>query len=281
MCARPLRLELAGGIYHVTSRGDRREEIYLCKTDRLAWLKIFAEVCNRFNWACHAWCQMTNHYHIVIETAEGNLSQGMRHLNGVYTQTFNRTHGRVGHVFQGRYQSILVDKEAYLLELIRYVTLNPVRAGMVNETENWEWSSYGPMVGTASRPDWLQTDWVLEQFGSTHITAVRSYMEFIRDGVDKPSIWKSLRGQIYLGSEKFAQNMQALAADHLTTTEIPRTQRRPQAKPIEYYRDTIEDPKAAMVAAYVTGAYTMQAIADYFKVHYATVSRALKQSRGE
>jgi len=129
--ARPLRIELAGGLYHVTSRGDRREDIYLCEADRHTWLEIFGEVCKRFNWACYAWCQMTNHYHIVVETVEGNLSQGMRQLNGVYTQRFNHIHRRVGHVFQGRYRAIMVEKETYLLELIRYVVLNPVRAGMV------------------------------------------------------------------------------------------------------------------------------------------------------
>jgi REP element-mobilizing transposase RayT len=121
--ARPLRLELAGGLYHVTSRGDRREDIYLDDADRMAWLEIFTQTSKRFNWVCHAWCLMDNHYHIVVETIEGNLAQGMRHLNGVYTQTFNRTHKRVGHVFQGRYKAIIVEKDRYLLELARYEVL--------------------------------------------------------------------------------------------------------------------------------------------------------------
>ena len=90
--ARPLRIELSGGIYHVTSRGDGREDIYLSVTDRESWLEVFGQVCQRFNWVCHAWCQMTNHYHLLIETPEANLAQGMRQLNGVYTQRFNRDH---------------------------------------------------------------------------------------------------------------------------------------------------------------------------------------------
>jgi putative transposase len=118
--ARPLRIEFPGGLYHVTSRGDRREEIYLDDADRTNWLALFGHVCKRFNWVCHAYCLMDNHYHIVVETAEGNLSRGMRQLNGVYTQTFNRAHNRVGHVYQGRYKAILVEKESYLLELTRY-----------------------------------------------------------------------------------------------------------------------------------------------------------------
>lgn len=150
--ARPLRIELAGGLYHVTSRGDRREDIYFNDADRRAWLETFGQVCDRFNWVCHAWCQMTNHYHIVVETIEGNLALGMRQLNGVYTQWINCSHHRVGHVFQGRYKGILVEKDNYLLELARYVVLNPVRAGMVRKAEAWPWSSYHAMVGTDDTP---------------------------------------------------------------------------------------------------------------------------------
>lgn len=135
--ARPLRIELAGGLYHVSSRGDRREAIYLDDGDRQRWLTLLGEVCGRFSWRCHAYCQMTNHYHLVVETPEGNLSQGMRQLNGVYTQLVNRHHRRVGHVFQGRYKAILVEKDSYLLELARYVVLNPVRAGMVTDAGAW------------------------------------------------------------------------------------------------------------------------------------------------
>lgn len=276
---RPLRIELAGGLYHVTSRGDQREDIFLCETDRYVWLEILAEVCKRFNWICHGWCQMTNHYHLVVETVEGNLSQGMRHLNGVYTQRLNRTHHRVGHVFQGRYRAIMVEKDSHLLELMRYVVLNPIRAGMVSVTGDWRWSSYGAMVGTASRPDWLQTDWVLGQFGSTYGEAVMGYMDFVRAGVGQPSVWESLRSQIYLGSEAFVDRMQGLVADRSAMTEIPRTQRRPPAKSIEYYRDTKADKKTAMATAYATGDYTMQEIATCFNVHYATVSRAVKQKQ--
>ena len=140
--SRPLRLEIAGGLYHVTSRGDRREDIFLDDTDRELWLTTLTQCCERFNWAIHAWCQMSNHYHLLIETPEANLSAGMRQLNGVYTQLVNRRHQRVGHVFQGRYKAILVDRDSYLLELSRYVVLNPVRAKMVKHVRQWKWSSY-------------------------------------------------------------------------------------------------------------------------------------------
>jgi putative transposase len=132
--ARPLRIELAAGLYQVTSRGDRREAIFRDDQDREEWLTVLGEVCSRYNWRCHAYCEMTNHYHVVVETPDANLSQGMRQLNGVYTQKLNRRHGLVGHLFQGRYKGILVQRDAYLLQLSRYVVLNPVRARIVADT---------------------------------------------------------------------------------------------------------------------------------------------------
>lgn len=180
--SRPLRIELSGGVYHVTSRGDGREDIYFSDQDREVWLGVLGEVCRRFNWLCHAYCLMTNHYHLVVETPEGNLSQGMRQLNGVYTQYVNRTHQRVGHVFQGRYKAILVEKDSYLLELARYVVLNPVRAGIVQTAADWPWSSDGAMIGEAIPQPWLQTDWLLRQFGRAKGPARAGYADFVRAG---------------------------------------------------------------------------------------------------
>jgi REP element-mobilizing transposase RayT len=131
--ARPLRVQYAGAAYHVTSRGNAGSSIFKDDKDRLTLLKVLKDVNDRYHWFCHAYCLMDNHYHLVIETPDGNLSRGMRHLNGVYTMRFNRDHQRVGHVFQGRYKAILIQKESHLLEVCRYVVLNPVRAGMVQE----------------------------------------------------------------------------------------------------------------------------------------------------
>ncbi len=140
--ARPLRIEFAGALYHITSRGDRRDAIFLEDGDRELWLDGLGQVCKRFNWVVHAYCQMGNHYHLLAETPDSNLSAGMRQLNGVYTQRFNRIHRRVGHLFQGRYKAILVQKDAYLLELSRYIVLNPVCARMVRTARDWPWSNY-------------------------------------------------------------------------------------------------------------------------------------------
>ena len=276
---RPLRIELAGGLYHVTSRGDRREDIYFSDDDRLKWLGILAEVCQRFNWRCHAWCQMSNHYHLVVETPEANLAQGMRQLNGVYTQYINRQHRRVGHVFQGRYKAILVERDSYLLELARYVVLNPVRAGMVPSAGEWPWSSWAATMGKQPSPEWLETGWLLQQFSANRQRAREAFDDFVRAGIGLPSVWDDLAGQIYLGSEQFILNLQATLTGQLEDREIPRMQRRPVALPLSDYANLHPERDAAMRAAFASGDYTQQQIAEHFGVHYSTVSRAVNRKR--
>src|SRR4030066_2444129 len=163
--ARPLRIEYPGAIYHITSRGNARQPIYKDDKDRETFLELLGSVVSRYGWICHAYCLMGNHYHLLIETPDGNLSQGMRQLNGIYTQHFNRRHGRVGHLFQGRFKAIVVDRDSYLLELCRYVVLNPIRAAMVKHVEHYPWSSYPATMGLADCPVWLNTDWLLGRFG--------------------------------------------------------------------------------------------------------------------
>jgi len=273
--ARPLRIELVGGLYHVTSRGNARGAIYLDDEDRLNWLKLFNEVCSRFRWICHAYCLMTNHYHVVVETVKGNLSKGMRQLNGVYTQNFNRQHQRVGHVFQGRYKAILVEKDCYLLELSRYVVLNPVRARMVNDVADWPWSNYRAMMNQAAPLKCLKVNWLLSQFGSDKERARVHYQNFVRAGIGLPPVWDKLHNQIYLGSQDFVDKMQSLIKmEPNKLKEIPKAQYRPLGKPLDYYVEAFPNYKEGMKKAYETGDYTMQQIADTFGVHYSTVSRA-------
>lgn len=277
--SRPLRIEFPGGLYHVTSRGDRREDIYLDDDDRVLWLATLAQCCERFNWVVYAWCQMGNHYHLVVEAVEGNLSAGMRQLNGVYTQAVNRRHQRVGHVFQGRYKAIVVNRESHLLELLRYVVLNPVRAGMVTDPGDWPWSAYPAMVGQAATPTWFNRQWALRQFGTRPAQQLARYQEFVAQGIGADSIWGDLKGQIFLGTDEFAQTMQEALERKggATSAEIPRAQRRAKAPPLQFYISRFaNNPKQGMQAAYATGDYTLQAVADAFGVHYSTVSRAVR-----
>ena len=150
--ARPLRIEFPGAVYHVTSRGNAKQAIFIDDEDRHGFSGALSIVVERFNWLCHAYCLMGNHYHLLIETPNGNLSKGMRELNGVYTQGFNQRHRQVGHLFQGRYKAIIVEKDNHLLSLCRYVVLNPVRVGLIKKPEQWRWSSYGATIGAAKKP---------------------------------------------------------------------------------------------------------------------------------
>ena len=274
--ARPLRIEYPGALYHVTARGNAREDIFVDEADRVAFLEVYAHVSDRFHWCCHAYCLMSNHYHWVIETPDGNLAQGMRQLNGVYTQRFNRRHGRTGHVFQGRYRALLVERDAYLLELSRYVVLNPVRAGMVRSAREWPWSSYRALAGQAAKAPWLTTDWVLSQFGQRRREAEQAYRNFVSEGREQPSIWEQVKGQLYLGSEPFIRRVQKRISARQDLSEIPRAQRRLRPKPLSSYGQGREDPKASMVRAFASGGYTLKEIGAHFGVHYSTVSRAVK-----
>ncbi|HOT05532.1 MAG TPA: transposase, partial [Atribacter sp.] len=159
--ARPVRIEFPGALYHITARGNKKENIFNHDRDRMVFLKILNETIIRYQFICYAYCLMPNHYHLLIETPNGNLSLGIRELNGVYAQKLNWAYKTVGHVFQGRFKAILVEKESYLLELCRYIVLNPVRAGMVQYPWDWQWSSYQATAGQAEKLKFLSTDWIL------------------------------------------------------------------------------------------------------------------------
>lgn len=279
--SRPLRIEYPGAVYHVTSRGDARRPIFREDKDRLLFLDVLASIVSRFNWLCHAYCLMNNHYHLVIETPEGNLSRGMRQLNGVYTQRFNRRYRKPGHVFQGRYKAIVVEKESYLLELCRYVVLNPVRAKAAATPEAWMWSSYKATAGIADVADYLTADWILAHFGKKRKVAQRHYREFVRAGETKGKPWDHLKGQIYLGDDPFILAMKRLVRESDTLLEVPRIQRyadRPDLK--ELFQATgRNDRNGAIVAAHLRYGYTLSAIGRHLGIHYTTVSKIIKASK--
>jgi REP element-mobilizing transposase RayT len=276
--ARPLRLEFAGALYHVTARGIERHAVYLAdgEADRMAFLDVLGATAERFEWICHAYCLMTNHYHLLVETPNGNLSRGMRQLNGGYTQYVNRTHGRVGHLFQGRFKGILVEKDSYLLELARYVVLNPVRAAMVGRPGDWPWSSYRATAGETVAPPFLASDLLLRAFADNRADAVARYRRFVAEGIAAQSPWLQLRNQIYLGSEQFVEHMQGMIDPNRPLREVPKRQRRGPGKPLDHSVVRYPDRDQALAEAYHSGAYSMQAIAEHFGVSRMTVSRAVK-----
>jgi hypothetical protein len=173
-----------------------------------------------------------------------------------------------------------VEKDAYLLELSRYVVLNPVRAGMVADCRDWSWSSYRATVGEEAAPLWLESDWILGQFATDRALAVRRYVDFVRAGVGLPNLWENLKNQIYLGGDTFLNEIQSLLPSGNDLREVPRRQRRPMARPLEAYRQE-GPPYQAMAKAYLSGDYSMKEIADFFGAHYATVSRAVKRFERE
>jgi REP element-mobilizing transposase RayT len=284
--ARPLRIEFPGAVYHVTSRGNARQNIFFDDVDRQVFLKVLGNVIGKYNWLCHAFCLLDNHYHILVETQDPNLSLGMRQLNGVYTQRVNIRHHRVGHLFQGRYKAILVEKNEHLLELCRYIVLNPVRAGMVNEPRQWQWSSYTATAYAINSSDFLTVAWILGQFAKNTNEARKIYRKFVADGLleQELSPWKKLVGQIVFGGSDFVADIQSRLSDAREIGEIPRAQRFPGRPTLgelflkqEKLDKTVRNKQ--IETAHMQYGYTLKEIADQLHIHYTTVSKVLKNCK--
>jgi len=224
--ARPLRLEFPGALYHVTSRGNEQRAIFRSDRDRKAFLGFLGETVRRFGWSVTAYVLMTNHFHLVFQTPEPNLSRGMHWLNSTYAGWFNRTHKRRGHLFEGRFKAFLIEKEPYFAEVLRYVVLNPVRAHMVERPENYKWSSYRATAGLDAAPDWLDLASVLPFFHPDRDEAQANYREFVCAKIDsEESLWNKLTNRIYLGTEPWTRNVRKIVETKPRSTDHPRAQR--------------------------------------------------------
>jgi REP element-mobilizing transposase RayT len=281
--ARPLRIEYDGALYHVTSRGNERKPIFRDDADRKLFLNTLSQVTDRFHWLCHAYCLMINHYHLLVETPDGNLSKGMRQLNGVYTQAFNRRHDRVGHLFQGRFKAILVQKDSHFLEVCRYIVLNPVRTKSVKYPGKWQWSSYRAMIGQTPVPDWLKTDEILSHFGTKRRLAQEKYRKYVREATDVLTIWEDLKAQSILGTEGFAEALTDHVTGKNTVKEIPKEQRllgRPTLK--RHFNQTgkqrTKRDQLIADAVYQHG-YSQIEVARHLDLHYSTISRLVKNDK--
>ncbi len=224
--SRPLRLEFPGGLHHVYARGNRKEEIFCSDTDRKLFLDLLGVCVRRFGWILTAYALMPNHFHFLVELTARTLSKGMHWLNGKYSQAFNKRHDTVGHVFQGRFEAPLVEKESYSLEVVRYVVLNPVRAKMVSQPEDYVWSSHRAVIGDVEAPPWLAVDDLLVQFAPKRDIARALYRQFVNEaiGSDK-SPWTDLVGGLYLGSEDWLKRVREQIDLKPRSSEHPRSQR--------------------------------------------------------
>jgi REP element-mobilizing transposase RayT len=281
--SRPLRLEFPNAIYHVTSRGDRREPIYRSDQDRLDHLEVIAQAMERFDAQVLAYCLMGNHYHLVLHTRQANLSRLMRHINGVYTQNFNRRHALVGHLFQGRFKAILVDRDAYLLTLCRYVERNPVAAGLVAAAGDWGWSSYQAHAGLTPTPQWLDTvglhGYLLgaaPASAADHRRAAKLYVELVARHVTAPLWAGGLTAQVFLGDAEFAARMQALAtAAQSASPDIPSAQRTTPLSWLECLQRCAGQRDAALHLAYTSGGHSMTELAKLLGLSVSRVSRLI------
>ncbi len=210
--ARQLRIEYPDACYHVTARGNERKDVFTNERDREKFLSYLESAVVRYGAVIHAYCLMNNHYHLLLGTPCGNLSQVMQHINGAYTNNFNAKRKRSGHLFQGRYKAILVEADAYAMELSRYIHLNPVRAGISVAPEEYRWSSYRDYVGLRESPAWLSTEFILGLVGIAIEDAQTQYRQFVdclSDESEQESPLAGVRATMILGREDFVAEIQA------------------------------------------------------------------------
>ncbi|GBE05854.1 chromosomal replication initiation protein [bacterium BMS3Abin10] len=224
--ARPLRIEYDGALYHITSRGNEKKPIYRKDGDCRKFLKILSELPARYQVVIHGYVLMENHYHLLIETPKGNITRVMHYLNTAYTVYFNKKHQRVGHLFQGRYKGLLIEKERYLLSVSRYIHLNPVRALIVKRPEEYKWSSYLDYIGRSIKEKWLTSEWILGQYSTREAQAKNLYKIFIEEGLtaaeDDP--FNHVKAGPVIGNEDFIEKIKK-KLDLKEHREIPESRR--------------------------------------------------------
>jgi REP element-mobilizing transposase RayT len=250
-----MRIEFPGAVYHITSRGNERRDIFRDDDDRRKFLELLGEVVRRFGWIVTSYTMLDNHFHLVIETPAPTLSRGMQWLNGTYAAWFNRRHKRWGHLLGDRFHALLVEKESYYLELLRYVVLNPVRAKMVERPEQYAWSSYRATAGYETAPEWLRVEEIAALFGDT-LNWRENYKRYVDEKLtSEERLFDKVERQLYLGTEEWVASMRKLVESKLRSDDHPRAQR------------TVGRPKMATIVDAVAGAFR-------------TSAREIRESRG-
>lgn len=269
--SRPLRIQYENALYHVTSRGNGRSPIFLDDEDRCAFIEILAKVVEQYTLVIYAYCLMGNHYHLLVRTPKANLSTGMRQLNGLYAQYFNRRHEKVGHLFQGRFSAILIKDEDRLLTVARYVVLNPVRAGLTDKPEKWRWSSYRGTAGINEPPSFIDADQVLCHFSEKRKLACRQYIEFVNNGYEEDSPLANAKGGIIARGKGVVEVTAARLMGEISR-EVPNRERfadRPELE--EIFADNDRD--IGIYYAYRKHGYKLREIGEFLGLHYSVVSK--------
>jgi REP element-mobilizing transposase RayT len=276
--ARPLRVHLPGALYHVMSRGNARQEIFLQAGDHARFLVRLAATCARFNVRCHAYCLLWNHYHLVLQPAALPLSRMMQQLNSSYSQWFNRRHARVGHVLQGRFKALVLDDESYLRRVVRYIALNPVRGGLVEDPAQWPWSSYRATAGLEDPPPFLSLDRVWHSFDIDGVSPQQRFADFVIAGPRRAGGPPAV--SLAFGSPAFTARIEAAIAPHRETADLLYADRFACRPSLEQLFIDTRDAAAldrAMHSAFALHAYTLSEIGRFVGRPAPTVWRRIQR----
>jgi REP element-mobilizing transposase RayT len=279
---RPIRLEYPGAVYHIYARGNRKEPIFLDDEDRILFLKIFGDAVHRYNWVCHAYCLMGNHYHLLIEIPEGILNPGMQYLNSLYARKFNRKHNLVGHLFQGRYGADLIEGNRKFLLAAHYICRNSIEANIVEKASQWPWSSFCATVGLQEPQDFLLVDDVLSCLSDDRSTA----QDFFDDLVHTPiRVGKQMEIEITdkeIKNPDVARRLRPLIDIRQSLAPVARKQRM-QSRPLleDLFKDTLHSGKKLrnrlIKEAFINYGYSQSEIGAYLGLHTTTISRIINK----
>jgi len=241
--ARPLRIDIENGLYHVTSRGWERRLVVRDDRDRQRWLKLLDRVATRCGWRVFAWVLMNNHFHLYLRTPRPNLSAGMHDLNSGYASGFNRRYRRSGSLFQGRFKAVLVEDDSHALQLTRYVHLNPVRASIVERPEEYGWSSYQDYLAVRKAPEWLDCETVLDGFGKNRSRARSAYQSFVEAGLSEPpkSPLEQAVGGMFLGSDEWIDGWRRRLSAEPVRTGVPLQRKLAWRPTLEHVVETVSE----------------------------------------
>lgn len=280
--ARPLRIQYPGAVYHLMSRGDGGKKIFKDSHDYEMFLGVFEDVLERHNWISYAYCLMPNHYHLLVQTIDPNLSEGMRQLNGIYTQKYNFRHDRYGHVFQGRYKSILVDLDDYKYQIIRYIALNPVRAKLTISPYKYKWSSHLEMLNKQKPSGCLHTQKALKLFDKNNTRAREIYKEYIGSKIDDEDLKENIHGGIVLGGIEFMEKIKKYIQDKKDIKDISKKERfahRP--KLIEIFKNikNKEERNKKIAGAHLKYGYSLSEIGRELNMHHSSIGKIVQGER--